>query len=75
MAKLLISTLVLFATAYTFFIVWMVWFTFAFGGADLTGASVLVVGAFCLVALSPIPVCLYCFRRVRSVLRGERPRI
>ncbi|WP_260599379.1 hypothetical protein [Sphingomonas endolithica] len=50
------------AISYTLAIAAMVWFTFAFFGFDLKGdVSGLIV--FALLALSPIPVCILCFRR------------
>ncbi|WP_298687056.1 hypothetical protein [uncultured Sphingomonas sp.] len=75
MTKLLISILVLAATGYTFFISWMVCFAFAFGGIDLTGAPIAGLVVFGLLALSPLPVCFYCFRRVQALQRGEHSRI
>jgi hypothetical protein len=53
----------------------MVWFTFAFFGFDAKGHDVVGVIGFCLFALSPIPVCIYCFRRVRALLNGDRAKI
>ncbi|HXH15780.1 MAG TPA: hypothetical protein VNJ10_06575 [Sphingomonas sp.] len=50
------------AICYTLVIIVIVWFTFAFFGFELggdVGGSVV----FALVALSPIPVCILCFRR------------
>jgi hypothetical protein len=50
------------ATCYTLVIIAMVWFTFAFFGFELggdVGGSIV----FALIALSPIPVCILCFRR------------
>lgn len=75
MAKLLISLLVLAAAGYTIFIGWMAWFTFAFGGTDLAGAPIAGIVVFSLLALSPLPLCFYCFRRVQALRRGEHPRI
>lgn len=75
MTKLLISILVLVSACYTIFIGWMVWFTFAFGGTDLMGAPIAGVVVFGLLALSPLLVCFYCFRRVQALRRGEHPRI
>lgn len=50
------------AICYTLVIVAMAWFTFAFfgfeAGGDVGGSIV-----FALIALSPIPVCIICFRR------------
>lgn len=51
------------ATCYTLVIIAMLWFTFAFFGFELgedVGGSIV----FALIALSPIPVCILCFRRV-----------
>ena len=50
------------AISYTLVIVAMVWFTFAFFGFDL-GGDVGGLTVFALLALSPIPVCILCFRR------------
>jgi hypothetical protein len=50
------------AICYTLMIIAMVWFTFAFFGfesGDDVGGSIV----FALLALSPIPVCILCFRR------------
>jgi hypothetical protein len=50
------------AICYTLVIVAMAWFTFAFFGFELggdVGGSIV----FALIALSPIPVCILCFRR------------
>lgn len=75
MAKFLIPMLVLAAAGYTIFIGWMVWFTFVFGGTDLTDAPIAGVMVFGLLALSPLPVCFYCFRRVQALRRAEHPQI
>lgn len=75
MSKLLISMLVSVAAGYTVFIGWMTWFATAFGGSDLTKAPIGGAVGFGLVALSPVAVCTYCFRRVQALRRGERPRI
>ncbi len=50
------------AICYTLVIVAMAWFTFAFFGFRL-GGDVGGLIVFALIALSPIPVCLLCFRR------------
>jgi hypothetical protein len=50
------------AICYTLVIIAMVWFTFAFFGFESggdVGGSIL----FALLALSPIPVCILCFRK------------
>jgi len=49
------------AVGYTLVVVWVVGFTFAFFGFDL-GADVGSL-VFVLFALSPILVCLPCFRK------------
>lgn len=50
------------AVGYTLVIAAMVVFTFAFFGFDL-GGDVGGFIVFALLALSPIPVCILCFRR------------
>jgi len=75
LTKLLIPLLVIAATAYTIFIGWMVWFTFAFGGIDLTGVPIDGLVMFSLLCVSPLPVCFYCFRRMQALWRGDHPRI
>jgi hypothetical protein len=50
------------AICYTLVIMAMVWFTFAFFGFELGGDVGGSIG-FALIALSPIPVCILCFRR------------
>lgn len=50
------------AICYTLVIIAMVWFTFAFFGFG-TGGDVGGAIVFALIALSPIPVCILCFRR------------
>ena len=50
------------AICYTLVIIAMVWFTFAFFGFE-TGGDVGGAVVFALIALSPIPVCILCFRR------------
>ena len=50
------------AISYTVIIAAMVWFTFAFFGFDL-GGDVGGLAMFALLALSPIPVSILCFRR------------
>jgi hypothetical protein len=50
------------AICYTLVIIAMAWFTFAFFGFELggdVGGSIV----FALIVLSPIPVCILCFRR------------
>jgi hypothetical protein len=50
------------AISYTLVITAMVWFTFAFGGFE-PGGNISGLIVFALLALSPIPVCIFCFRR------------
>ena len=50
------------AISYTLVIAAIVWFTFAFFGFDL-GSDFGGLAVFALLALSPIPVCILCFRR------------
>ncbi len=50
------------AICYTLVIAAMVWFTVAFFGFDL-GGDVGGLAVFALLALSPVPVCILCFRR------------
>lgn len=75
MAKLLVSTLVLSATAYTLFIAATVWFSFAFFSSDANGVEMSRTVGFGLFALSPVPVCIYCFKRVKALLNGEHPKV
>jgi hypothetical protein len=51
------------AIFYTLVIAVMVWFTFAFGGFDFGLAHVGELVVFAAIALSPIPICILCFRR------------
>ena len=49
---------------------WAVWFTYAFFGENPLKAPM-----FWVLALSPIPVTLYCVNRIAAVRRGEYPKI
>lgn len=75
MTKLLIPSLVLLAVGYTLVMLWMVWFTFAFFGFEALGNDPLVVIIVVAMALSPIPIWIYCVRRITALRRGESPKV
>lgn len=75
MTRLLEFGLLLSAAGYTLIMLWMVWFTFAFFGFDAGYADLLTAIVLIAMALSPVPVWLYCIRRANALRRGERPRI
>jgi hypothetical protein len=75
MTKLLVSTLLLAAFAYTLFIIWIVWFTLAFFDVDAKAGQVSGMIVLGFVALSPIPLGIYCFRRAKALLHDDKPKI
>jgi hypothetical protein len=74
MTKLLVSITLLSAVAYTLFVAAMLWFNFAFFGFDAKRdvGGAMGIGLF---ALSPAPVCIYCLKRIKALLKGQHPRI
>ena len=75
MTRLLAFGLLLSAAGYTLIMLWMVWFTFAFFGFDACYADLLTAIVLIAMALSPVPVWMYCVRRANALRRGERPKI
>ncbi|KQM28806.1 MULTISPECIES: hypothetical protein [unclassified Sphingomonas] len=67
MAKLFATLPIIAAILYAASIGWMIWFTFAFFGFNWNLSDIGGKVGFGAVALSPIPVIIYCFRRARSL--------
>ena len=62
MTKLLAFGLLLSAAGYTLIMLWMVWFTLAYFGSDAGYANLLTAIVLIAMALSPLPVWMYCVR-------------
>ena len=68
--KLALVALIAATIVFDVLIGWGVWFTYVFFGEIPFKAPM-----FWVLALSPIPVTLYCANRVSAVRRGENPTI
>jgi hypothetical protein len=62
------------SAVYCAFIAFIVSFTIGWGGTDGMMTFSQEAVTFWLIAVSPVPVLVYCVWKLRAIWRGERPR-
>jgi hypothetical protein len=71
--KIVAGSLITAAIFYTLIVAFIVLATIGFSGLKGLGAHPIAFVIYSLIAMSPLPVWLYCLRRARAWLRGEHP--